>query len=100
MCPLYISLEGGTRLVVFCQAQKSLDKIRREFKRVDRAFLPHLDPGDNRIMQPSKLSMKGAVHKNKGELIVPGIALCAISSNIGESEIAVNAANETLSLVN
>ena len=51
-------------------------------------------------MQPSKLSMKGAVHKNKGELIVPGIALCAISSYIGESEIAVNAANETLSLVN
>jgi len=44
--------------------------------------------------------MKGAVHKNKGELIVSGIALCAISSNIGESEIAVNAANETLSLVN
>jgi len=60
-CVLHIlALRGGTRLVVFwsrvelSQAQKSLDKIRGEFKRVDRAFLPHLDPRDNRIMQPSK----------------------------------------------
>ena len=50
-------------------------------------------------MQPSNLSMKGAVH-NKGELAVPDIALCAISSNTRESEVAINAANETLSLVN
>ena len=49
-------------------------------------------------MQPSNLSMKGAVH-NKGELVVPDIALCAISSNTRESEVAINAANETLSLV-